>query len=309
MIFFSVILLIPIIFLPANADLIPIQTKKILVSFADEESHGKEILSSLYQLEKNNLITLKSNIPQTYILPEKGETVFVKISGNTMDYQKRAPVFLTITSPDGSKSEISVQTVETGTYYTNLILTHESSVGLYSITGTYQKNPILPVFFTVKNSSDIIPKWFSQVAKWLVDDKISDSEFIFSLQYLVDHDIIQVSSSINESNLQVKVIGEKFIRRGITQEITLVVSDGPNPIEGARVFVRVEDFGENILKEFTGFTDASGRYIFSWEIPTNAKQEKLLSFIDVTDGIKSKSIVFSFDVICLCGEADCKCRN
>lgn len=309
MVFGTMLFLIPLIFATADAELIPSKTKDLLVSWADGKLEEKSIHSILYDLEKNDLILLKNNIPQTYILPKKGQTEFVKISGNTLDYQKRAPVFLAITSPDGTISNTIVQTLETGVYFTSFILSHESRLGLYSVTGKYQNSLISPTYFIVKHPSEIIPNWFSQVVRWLDVKKITEQELISSLQYLIDHDFIQLSSSKKESKMQVKVSGEKLIRRGTTQEITILVNDGVYPVEGARVFVRVEDFGENILKEFNGFTDSSGRYIISWEIPSNAKQEKLLSLIDVTDGIHSDSIIFSFDVWCQCGETNCKCRN
>ena len=309
MIFVIMIILVPLIFITSYAETISNKTLESLILWADGKLEDRSPLAILHEFEKNNFISLKSNIPQTYVLPKKGQEEFIKIFGSTMDYQKRAPVFLTITSPDETRSNITVQTLETGVYYTNYILSDESKLGLYSITGTYQGAPVSPSFFVVKHSSEIIPSWFAKMVRWLDDKKISEVEFISSLQYLIDQDVIQVSSSKNESSMQVKVSGEKFIRRGTTQEIIISVNDGISPIEGARVFASIEDFGENILKEFSGITDSSGRYTISWEIPSNAKQESLLSFIDVTDGINSKSVIFSFDVWCLCGEVNCQCRN
>ncbi len=303
------IILISVIFLTVEAETISDQTLESLILWADGKLDGKSTISILHEFEKNNLISLKSNISQTYFLPKKGQVEFVRISGNTMDYQKRAPVFLTIISPEGSRENITLQTLETGVYFTNYVLSDESKLGLYSITGTYQGAPIPTSFFVVKHSADVIPSWFGKIVMWVNDKKISESEFISSLQYLIDHDVIQISSSKNESIMQVKVTGEKLIRRGTTQEIIISVNDGINPIEGAKVFVTVEDLGENTLKEFTGISDSSGRYAISWEVPKNAEQERLLTVIDVTDGIHSRSVLFSFDVWCLCGEANCKCRN
>ena len=229
MTFVIMITLVPLIIVPVYAETISNKTLESLILWADGKLEDKSTISILHEFEKNNQITLKNSIPQTYVLPKKGQVEFIKISGNTMDYQKRAPVFLTIISPDGSRLNVTVQTLETGVYYTNYILSYESKLGLYSITGTYQGGPISPSFFVVKHSSDIMPSWFAKMVRWLDDKKISEMEFLSSLQYLIDHDVIQVSSSKNESIMQVKVSGEKFIRRGTTQEIIISVNDGNSP--------------------------------------------------------------------------------
>jgi hypothetical protein len=92
------------------------------------------------------------------------------------------------------------------------------------------------------------------------------------------------------------------------QMIAVTVTDEQDPINGATVIVQVEDYGDNILKDFKGQTDLYGKYLFSWEIDKNADAETVLVFVDATDGFSSASSVFSFEVICHCGEPDCKCR-
>lgn len=56
---------------------------------------------------------------------------------------------------------------------------------------------ILPI-----NAQSEIPSWVRNNAKWWNQDQISDSEFIQSLQYLIENKIITISSSskINQSN-------------------------------------------------------------------------------------------------------------
>jgi hypothetical protein len=106
------------------------------------------------------------------------------------------------------------------------------------------------------------------------------------------------------------VNGLKAVRRGTMQDIGVHVSSLGGVIEGATVSVRVEDYGENILEEFEGVTDPNGNYNISWELSKNFNDiETFLVFVDVTDGISSKTKMFSFQVYCLCGEPDCKCRN
>jgi phosphatidate phosphatase APP1 len=106
------------------------------------------------------------------------------------------------------------------------------------------------------------------------------------------------------------VVGEKEVRRGTTHTIQVQVVRGDNPIEGARVFIDIEDYGEDIIKEFDGYTNSQGYFILSWEIPQSFDDiETLLAFIDVTDGQSSKTELFKFQVYCLPGEKDCKAEG
>ena len=107
-------------------------------------------------------------------------------------------------------------------------------------------------------------------------------------------------------NLEVEIKGEKQIRRGIIQTLEINVMRGNIPIEGAKVFIDIEDYGENILKEFDGHTNTHGKFVFSWEIPKKFEDiETLLAFVDVTDNISSTTKLFKFIVYCLPGEKNC----
>jgi len=122
--------------------------------------------------------------------------------------------------------------------------------------------------------------------------------------------LIQRGWAIESSTLQIKVVGEKEVRRGTTQTIQIQVLRGDNPIEGARVFIDIEDYGEDLIKEFDGYTNSQGYFVLSWEIPQSFDDiETLLAFIDVTDGQSSKTELFKFQVYCLPGEKDCKAEG
>ena len=109
------------------------------------------------------------------------------------------------------------------------------------------------------------------------------------------------------SDLKVEVNGEKQVRRGTTHSIEVQVSRDSNPIGGARVVITIEDYGENIIRKFEGHTNQEGYFKFSWEIPKSFDDiETLLAFVDVTDGISSKTNLFKFHVYCLPGEKNCK---
>ena len=109
------------------------------------------------------------------------------------------------------------------------------------------------------------------------------------------------------SELEVVASGETQVRRGTTHTIEVHVNRDNNPIEGARVNITIEDYGEDIIREFSGYTNQEGYFEFSWEIPQRFDDiETLLAFVDVTDGISSKTELFKFQVYCLPGENNCE---
>jgi len=107
--------------------------------------------------------------------------------------------------------------------------------------------------------------------------------------------------------LQVDVTGQQQIRRGTTHDIVVDVFRDANPVSDALVRITIEDYGEDIIRDFKGRTDDSGRFMFSWEIPKSFDDIKtLLAYVDVTDDISAKTILFKFQVYCLPGETGCK---
>ena len=109
------------------------------------------------------------------------------------------------------------------------------------------------------------------------------------------------------TGLQVDVTGQQQVRRGTTHDITVDVFRNANPVSDAFVRITIEDYGEDVIRDFKGRTDDSGRFVFSWEIPKSFDDIKtLLAYVDVTDDISAKTILFKFQVYCLPGEKGCK---
>ncbi len=110
--------------------------------------------------------------------------------------------------------------------------------------------------------------------------------------------------------LNVIVKGNQQVRIGTTHTIEVQVMRGDTPVSGARVFIDIEDYGENVIKSFKGYTNSAGNFIFSWEIPKSFNDVKtLLAFIGVTDDISAKTILFKFQIYCLPGESGCQARG
>ena len=109
------------------------------------------------------------------------------------------------------------------------------------------------------------------------------------------------------SGLQVDITGEQQVRRGTTHDIVVDVFRDANPVSDATVRITIEDYGEDIIRDFKGRTDDSGRFVFSWEIPKSFDDIKtLLAYVDVTDDMSAKTTLFKFQVYCLPGETGCK---
>lgn len=169
-----------------------------------------------------------------------------------------------------------------------------------------------------------IPNWLSGPAGWWADGLISDDDFINLIENLIKRQIIKIpgvqfSEQSQETefktddktkSLEIKIEGEKQVRRGTTHTLEIQVLRSDIPIDGAQVFLDIEDYGENIIKEFKGYTNSQGFFIFSWEIPQSFDDiETLFAIVDVTDGVSSKTELFKFQVYCLPGEENCKVKG
>ena len=293
---------------------IPSWIKNTARLWSEQKIDDTQFVQSIQYMIKQEIIRIpiQESTKHVYTLPKYGQLSFVTISGTTGDFKKTNNALLTILRPDGKTIELTAAVLETGVYHTTLIIDHNFPAGIYKVTGTYNDVAIPIWYFDItQNVLTKIPFWIKNNARWWYDEKISDNDFVSGIQYLINKKIIQIEYNLEtpkQQNLHIDVQGYSQVRRGTMQMIAVTVTDEQDPISGATIIVQVEDYGDNILKDFKGQTDLYGKYLFSWEIDKNADAETLLVFVDVTDGFSSASSVFSFEVICHCGEPDCKCR-
>lgn len=298
----------------ASAEEIPNWIKSKIKLWTLDKVEDSVFVDSLVELNKRDLIKFqKIKVAQnTYTLPKYGETIFIKISGRSSDVGQTSPVSLIVTRPDGIRTEYTIPVLQSGSYSTSIPLNHDSPTGTYEITAYHAGKELSPYYFDVQKNS-IIPSWMKSSVRWWAEGKISDSEFLSGIQYLIDKKILVldvVDATKIDPGLDVSIHGQKAVRRGTTQNLDIHVENFEGNVDGATVFVRVENYGEDILGEFKGETDSDGNYSISWELSTDYTDiETFLVYVDVTDGIASKTKVFTFQVYCLCGEANCKCRN
>jgi hypothetical protein len=93
-----------------------------------------------------------------------------------------------------------------------------------------------------------------------MENKITYKEFI---QCLVDNKIlIVIVNNPIASELKVSVDGQHLIRRGTTHIISSHVIYDNHFVNGARVTLTIEDFDDNIIRQFNGFIDVNGDLFF-----------------------------------------------
>jgi len=272
----------------------------------------RAVKSILANLSEQKII---KNIPdgkQIYSIPEGGNTDFIKISGRIQEFGKTAQVMLEITLPDGTVERLSSPLLETGRYSTVYPIDVKSQLGTYKVQTEFAGEKKSASYFHLtktKLPSSNFPLWLLTAFEWWAQDDISDHELVYSIQHLANLGLVTVSEK-SSSALQVVITGEEMVRRGLTQTINVRVTDGYQPIEGAKVTISIEDYGkdygENIIREFDGLTNQNGYFVYSWEIPKSVNDiEPLLAFISVSGNGSSQTHMWKFQVYCLPGTANC----
>ena len=269
----------------------------------------KTVMSLLVDLADQKIIKNTHSAKQIYSIPAAGGTDFIKISGRINEFGKTAQVNLDILSPDGTIKNLSSPLLETGRYSTLYPIDWKSQPGTYKVVTEFAGETKSVSFFHLtktKLPSTNFPPWLITAFEWWSQDQFSDAELVYSIQHLTNLGLVVLSEQ-KPTALQVIITGEDMVRRGITHTINVHVTDGYSPIEGAKVTLTIEDYGEDIIREFDGLTNKDGYFIFSWEIPKSFDDiETLLAFISVSGNGSSQTHIWKFQVYCLPGTDNCK---
>ena len=269
----------------------------------------KTVMSLLTDLSNQKIIKNIHSAKQIYSVPASGSTDFIKISGRINEFGKTAQVNLNILSPDGEMNHLSSPLLETGRYSTLYPIDSKSQLGTYKVVTEFAGETKSVSFFHLTQTKlpyTNFPPWIITAFEWWAQDQFSDAELVYSIQHLANLGLIILSEQAPPA-LQVVITGEDMVRRGVTHSINVHVTDGYLPIEGAKVTLVIEDYGEDIIREFDGLTNKDGYFIYSWEIPKSLNDiETLLAFISVSGNGSSQTHLWKFQVYCLPGTSNCE---
>lgn len=314
---FATICIIALMVLPFEANwAYPESTDEEFLKSARLWTEGKIsdtiFLDSMKTMFDNHTLVGYKNPPNVFLLPHSGN-LSVSISGTVEETSRRGTVFLEVTYPDQTVFKTSALILNTGRYETKIVFDNNAELGTYRINASFEGKNFEPSYFTFIRNTREIPEWFKEPTTWWIEGITSDSEYLNAIQYLINQRIIIDDSRTwltkQLEPLLIKVSGQQMIRRGTTQTITVQVLSEGIPVDSAQVFVRVENYDEEVLKEFNGYTN-QGIYVVSWEIDKSINNyTTFLVFIDVTDDCSSVTKVFKFVAYCLPGEKNCKIRG
>ena len=286
-------------------DSIKQETKQLSSSKNLTEKTVSQIISDMAE---QKLVKNIRAVQQIYTIPLEGQTDFIKISGRIDEFGKTSRVDLQITNPDRTTKNISSPLIETGSYSTLYSIDSKSQAGTYKIDIKFGGEVKSVSYFHLTDTAlpeSNFPLWLLRTFEWWAQDKITDDALLNSIQYLADLGLIVTSDEPSKS-LQVIITGDELVRRGTTHTISVLVTDGYFPIEGAKVTLTIEDYGEDIIREFDGLTDPNGYFVFSWEVPKSFDDyETLLTYISVSGNGSSQTHLWKFQVYCLPGTVNC----
>ena len=267
----------------------------------------KTVMGILADFSDQNIIKNMNVVQQIYSIPGSGETDFIKISGRIGEFGRTAQIILEITRPDGTIETLSSPLLETGRYSTIYPIDWKSQIGTYKVQTEFAGEMQSVSFFHLTKTKlppYNFPPWILTAFEWWAEDEISDSELVYSIQHLANLGL--VLSEQAPPSLQVIISAEEWVRRGTVQTINVRVTDGYSPLEGAKVTIVIEDYGEDIIREFDGLTNQNGYFVYSWEIPKRLDDvETLLAFISVSGNGLSQTHIWKFQVYCLPGTSNC----
>lgn len=124
--------------------------------------------------------------------PPSGGVEEIVLSGSIENPRRGVPLAVAITYPDG-KSQNFGSSLISGNYKSVISINENSLSGVYTIELSYDSSHVGTVSFVV--SIPEIPSWIKNNAKWWSSAIISDSEFIDGIEYLIEEDLIALSST------------------------------------------------------------------------------------------------------------------
>ena len=157
-----------------------------------------EFLRAIEYLIDNKIIQITAtpakdipDITATYTLPASRQAEFVQVAGS-FEIKHTGPLTLTIIQPDKTE-EILTTISRDGTFTATMEITSDSQIGIYIVYAEIEGELHLVNAFEIKDiDANKVPVWIKNNARWWSENKITDSDFVKGIEFLVSNKIITV---------------------------------------------------------------------------------------------------------------------
>jgi len=184
---------------------IPSWIKNTAGWWASDSITETEFLRAIEYLIENKIIKITTSIIEdipdittTYTLPATRQAEFIQFTGGFED-KHTGPLTLTIILPDNSEQTITTISRD-GTFSATMELTSDSKIGRYTVYAEIKGEQLLVSAFNVKDrNANKVPVWIKNNAQWWSENKITDSDFVKGIEYLVENRIIIVATEPSQA--------------------------------------------------------------------------------------------------------------
>lgn len=193
---------------------IPVWIKNTAGWWADGSISETEFLRAIQYLIENQIIkvtvTRQEGLPDitsTFTLPAGRNSEFVKYGGS-FEQKHEGPLTLIIVQPD--KSEFKLTTVaRNGEFTATWELRPDAQIGVYVVFAEIEGELHLVSAFEVKdNDANKVPAWIKNNAVWWAAGKITDSDFIQGIEFLVSNGVIYVPANTEDTKTETQEVEE-----------------------------------------------------------------------------------------------------
>lgn len=136
------------------------------------------------------------------ILPTIGTSKEVILTGSIENHKRGIPLSIELINPDGTKQNFGASLSNSGGYRSMFTVHANTLPGTYFVNLSYDGKNLGTLSFEV--SSENVPDWVKNNARWWSSNDISDGEFIGGLEHLIETGIISIDPS-ERSSLEQKI--------------------------------------------------------------------------------------------------------
>jgi micrococcal nuclease len=191
---------------------IPSWIKNTAGWWADDSISEAEFLRAIQYLIEEQIIKVTvakqeglPDITSTFTLPAGRNSEFVKYKG-IFEQKHEGPLTLTIMRPD--KSEFQLTTVaRNGEFTATMELRPDAQIGVYVVFAEIEGKLYLVSAFEVKdNDANKVPVWIKNNASWWAKGKITDSDFVQGIEFLVSNGVIYVPAKTQDTKTEIQEV-------------------------------------------------------------------------------------------------------